>query len=99
LDIAHRAAPLIARELGISTLLTRDTPMSMFRWRSARRAPTPSVQIFLSRFIATPPSAAAAAAVMDLRARRLEGPTSGAHCGGSKNAASAEGASELGGAP
>jgi N-acetylmuramoyl-L-alanine amidase len=25
LDIAHRAAPLIARELGISTLLTRDT--------------------------------------------------------------------------
>jgi N-acetylmuramoyl-L-alanine amidase len=25
LDIAHRAAPLIARELGLSTLLTRDT--------------------------------------------------------------------------
>ena len=25
LDIAHRAAPLIARELGVSTLLTRDT--------------------------------------------------------------------------
>jgi N-acetylmuramoyl-L-alanine amidase len=25
LDIAHRAAPLLARELGISTLLTRDT--------------------------------------------------------------------------
>ena len=25
LDVAHRAAPLIARELGISTLLTRDT--------------------------------------------------------------------------
>ena len=25
LDIAHRAAPLIARELGISTLLTRDS--------------------------------------------------------------------------
>src|SRR5690606_30369539 len=25
LDIAHRAAPLVARELGISTLLTRDT--------------------------------------------------------------------------
>jgi N-acetylmuramoyl-L-alanine amidase len=25
LDIAHRAAPIIARELGVSTLLTRDT--------------------------------------------------------------------------
>lgn len=48
LDIAHRAAPLIARELGISTLLTRDTDVFVPLEERAARANAFGADLFIS---------------------------------------------------
>ena len=48
LDIAHRAAPLIARELGISTLLTRDTDVFVPLEERAARANGFGADLFIS---------------------------------------------------
>ncbi len=48
LDIAHRAAPLIARELGIVTLLTRDTDDYVPLDERAARANAFGADLFLS---------------------------------------------------
>jgi N-acetylmuramoyl-L-alanine amidase len=48
LDIAHRAAPLIARELGISTLLTRDTDVFVPLEERTARANGFGADVFIS---------------------------------------------------
>lgn len=48
LDIAHRAAPLIARELGISTLLTRDTDVYVPLEERTARANAFGADLFIS---------------------------------------------------
>jgi N-acetylmuramoyl-L-alanine amidase len=48
LDIAHRAAPLIARELGLSTLLTRDTDLFVALDERAARANAFRADLFVS---------------------------------------------------
>jgi N-acetylmuramoyl-L-alanine amidase len=48
LDIAHRAAPLIARELGISTLLTRDSDVFVPLDERVARANAFSSELFVS---------------------------------------------------
>ena len=48
LDIAHRAAPLIARELGVSTLLTRDTDVFVPLEERTARANGFSADLFIS---------------------------------------------------
>lgn len=48
LDIAHRAAPLIAQELGISTLLTRDTDVYVPLDERAARANAFRGDLFIS---------------------------------------------------
>ncbi|HVU04700.1 MAG TPA: N-acetylmuramoyl-L-alanine amidase [Polyangiaceae bacterium] len=48
LDIAHRAAPLIARELGISTLLTRDADVYVPLDERVARANAFSADLFVS---------------------------------------------------
>lgn len=48
LDIAHRAAPLIARELGISTLLTRDTDVYVPLEERTARANGFGADLFIS---------------------------------------------------
>ncbi len=48
LDIAHRAAPLIARELGVSTLLTRDTDEFVPLDERAARANAFQADLFVS---------------------------------------------------
>ena len=48
LDIAHRSAPLIARELGISTLLTRDTDVYVPLEERTARANAFSADLFIS---------------------------------------------------
>lgn len=48
LDIAHRAAPLIARELGVSTLLTRDTDVFVPLEERAARANAFGAELFIS---------------------------------------------------
>jgi len=48
LDIAHRAAPLIARELGISTLLTRDADVYVPLEERTARANAFGADLFIS---------------------------------------------------
>ncbi len=48
LDIAHRAAPLIARELGIATLLTRDTDVFVPLEERTARANAFGADLFIS---------------------------------------------------
>lgn len=48
LDIAHRAAPLIARELGLSTLLTRDTDTYVALDERTARANAFRADLFIS---------------------------------------------------
>jgi N-acetylmuramoyl-L-alanine amidase len=48
LDIAHRAAPLIARELGIATLLTRDTDVFVPLEERTARANAFAADLFVS---------------------------------------------------
>jgi len=48
LDIAHRAAPLIARELGVSTLLTRDTDVYVPLEERTARANAFGADLFIS---------------------------------------------------
>jgi N-acetylmuramoyl-L-alanine amidase len=48
LDIAHRAAPLLARELGISTLLTRDTDVRVPLEERVARANAFGADLFIS---------------------------------------------------
>jgi N-acetylmuramoyl-L-alanine amidase len=48
LDIAHRAAPLIARELGIATLLTRDTDVFVPLEERTARANGFGADLFIS---------------------------------------------------
>ena len=48
LDIAHRAAPLLARELGISTLLTRDTDVRVPLEERVARANAFQADLFIS---------------------------------------------------
>lgn len=48
LDIAHRAAPLIARELGISTLLTRDSDVYVPLAERTARANAFRADLFIS---------------------------------------------------
>lgn len=48
LDVAHRAAPLLARELGISTLLTRDTDVFVPLDERAARANAFNADLFVS---------------------------------------------------
>ncbi len=48
LDIAHRAAPLIARELGISTLLTRDADVFVPLEERTARANAFGADLFIS---------------------------------------------------
>jgi N-acetylmuramoyl-L-alanine amidase len=48
LDIAHRAAPLLARELGISTLLTRDTDVRVPLEERVARANAFQADLFVS---------------------------------------------------
>ncbi|HVW23957.1 MAG TPA: N-acetylmuramoyl-L-alanine amidase [Polyangiaceae bacterium] len=48
LDIAHRAAPLVARELGIATLLTRDTDVFVPLDERVARANAFSSDLFVS---------------------------------------------------
>ncbi|HMR08042.1 MAG TPA: N-acetylmuramoyl-L-alanine amidase [Polyangiaceae bacterium] len=48
LDVAHRAAPLIARELGISTMLTRDADDYVALDERAARANAFQADLFLS---------------------------------------------------
>lgn len=48
LDIAHRAAPLIARELGLSTLLTRDTDTFVALDERSARANAFRADLFVS---------------------------------------------------
>jgi N-acetylmuramoyl-L-alanine amidase len=48
LDVAHRAAPLIARELGISTMLTRDADDYIALDERAARANAFQADLFLS---------------------------------------------------
>ncbi len=48
LDIAHRAAPLLARELGISTLLTRDTDQFVPLAERTARANAFQADLFIS---------------------------------------------------
>lgn len=48
LDIAHRAAPLLARELGISTLLTRDTDERVPLEERVAKANAFGAELFLS---------------------------------------------------
>lgn len=48
LDIAHRAAPLVARELGIATLLTRDTDVYVPLDERVARANAFSSDLFVS---------------------------------------------------
>lgn len=48
LDIAHRAAPLLAREVGVSTLLTRDVDVFVPLDERAARANAFSADLFVS---------------------------------------------------
>ena len=48
LDIAHRAAPLLARELGVSTLLTRDTDVRVPLEERVARANAFRADLFIS---------------------------------------------------
>lgn len=48
LDIAHRAAPLLARELGVSTLLTRDTDDRVALEERVAKANAFGADLFLS---------------------------------------------------
>lgn len=48
LDIAHRAAPLLARELGVSTLLTRDTDERVALEERVAKANAFGADLFLS---------------------------------------------------
>jgi N-acetylmuramoyl-L-alanine amidase len=48
LDIAHRAAPLLARELGVSTLLTRDTDVRVPLEERVARANAFGADLFIS---------------------------------------------------
>jgi N-acetylmuramoyl-L-alanine amidase len=48
LDIAHRSAPLIARELGVSTLLTRDTDVYVSLEERTARANAFGADLFIS---------------------------------------------------
>lgn len=48
LDVAHRAAPLLAREVGVSTLLTRDTDVFVALDERAARANAFNADLFVS---------------------------------------------------
>lgn len=48
LDVAHRAAPLLAREIGVSTLLTRDTDVFVALDERAARANAFNADLFVS---------------------------------------------------
>jgi N-acetylmuramoyl-L-alanine amidase len=48
LDVAHRAAPLLARELGIATLLTRDTDVRVPLEERVARANAFGADLFIS---------------------------------------------------
>jgi N-acetylmuramoyl-L-alanine amidase len=48
LDVAHRAAPLLAREVGVSTLLTRDTDVFVPLDERAARANAFNADLFVS---------------------------------------------------
>jgi N-acetylmuramoyl-L-alanine amidase len=93
LDIAHRAAPLIARELGISTLLTRDTDVFVPLEERTARANAFGADLFISIHCnATERSAGSGVMtfVLDDSKDQLA-----ARIAAVENSASAEGASEL----
>lgn len=48
LDVAHRAAPILAREIGVSTLLTRDTDVYVPLDERAARANAFNADLFVS---------------------------------------------------
>src|SRR5690606_21306843 len=48
LDVAHRAAPILAREVGVSTLLTRDTDVYVPLDERAARANAFNADLFIS---------------------------------------------------
>jgi N-acetylmuramoyl-L-alanine amidase len=59
LDIAHRAAPLLAREVGVSTLLTRDVDAYVPLDERAARANAFHADLFLSIHLNSSPDPAA----------------------------------------
>jgi N-acetylmuramoyl-L-alanine amidase len=63
LDIAHRAAPLLARELGISTLLTRDLDTRVPLEERVARANAFGADLFVSIHCNADPSRAARGAM------------------------------------
>jgi N-acetylmuramoyl-L-alanine amidase len=59
LDIAHRAAPLLAREVGVSTLLTRDVDVYVPLDERAARANAFNADLFISIHMNSSPDGAA----------------------------------------
>lgn len=59
LDIAHRAAPLLAREVGVSTLLTRDVDAFVPLDERAARANAFNADLFISIHMNSSPDSAA----------------------------------------
>jgi N-acetylmuramoyl-L-alanine amidase len=59
LDVAHRAAPLLAREVGVSTLLTRDVDVYVPLDERAARANAFNADLFLSVHMNSSPDSAA----------------------------------------
>lgn len=59
LDVAHRAAPLLAREVGVSTLLTRDVDAFVPLDERAARANAFNADLFISIHMNSSPDSAA----------------------------------------
>jgi N-acetylmuramoyl-L-alanine amidase len=96
LDIAHRAAPLIARELGISTLLTRDGDQYVALDERTARANAFQADLFLS-IHCNASEDGAGRGVMTFVLDDSRDPAS-MRLAARENAASAEAAAELAGA-
>jgi N-acetylmuramoyl-L-alanine amidase len=96
LDIAHRAAPLIARELGISTLLTRDSDDYVALDERTARANAFRADLFIS-IHCNASDDGAGRGVMTFVLDDARDPTS-TRVAARENEASAEAAAELAGA-
>jgi N-acetylmuramoyl-L-alanine amidase len=97
LDIAHRAAPLIARELGISTLLTRDVDAYVALDERVAKANAFGADLFVSvhcNASEDPASRGVMTFVLDANSDRLAG-TIAARENDSSHAATAEFASQV----
>lgn len=93
LDIAHRAAPLLARELGVSTMLTRDGDVFVPLDERTARANAFGADLLISIHCNASPDGSGKGVMTFVLDQSADGAS--AHIAARENAASAAAASEL----